>query len=209
MPGKRKRSSSYRTYDKYAHDPSGRYTDKRVRKMAQPEVKIHDSTHTYIGTPTTGWQIAAWNQLSQGVQANQRVGRKIFMNSFEMRGRHDAASSADRYRVLIILDRQSNGALVTQSELFSNNTMNAMINANNLSRFKVLADYHPWIAGQTSYSANEAKMDVHLYRKIKDNATYVVSGSLDPLHNELIVAVFLEGVNEALIVDGRLKYTDY
>lgn len=120
------------------------------KPSGQPdEVKAADITFT-TGTlfpplATTTGVVTLLNGVSTGDDFNNRDGRKIKMLSLTIRGETNVqtgttGSPAENFRVAVIYDRQSNGAVSTSAQIYVPDTLNGHINLNNRARYQVLMD---------------------------------------------------------------------
>lgn len=153
--GKKRKATSYK---------KRKVTKKSVVMAKAGELKWVDQLRSAMDfTSTVDFDIQ--NGLIPGVGVNNRVGRKIKMKSLTIYGDivrrlTNAASNNDHLRLMLIYDRQPNGAVpglsdVLQSTDVSGTTQTnaqAMLNLTNGERFKVLRDWH-WKLDQTAISA--------------------------------------------------------
>jgi len=118
-----------------------------------PELKAFDQPNQSLAflAPSAGISYQLLNNIDQGTDLFQRVGRKISGKSIQLRGfvRYPVATTgggnnSDLYRVMVIYDTRPNGQDPTISEIFSdaNNaavtTGLSFINLNNRDRFRVI-----------------------------------------------------------------------
>jgi hypothetical protein len=83
------------------------------------------------------------NGIASGSSASQRIGRKVTVTKVSARGtwRMNAASTGGSpLRVVIFYDKQSNGALATETDMMNEDTYHSFNNLSNRDRFVVLAD---------------------------------------------------------------------
>lgn len=137
---------------------------------------------------TTGW-IEYLSNVGQGVEPDQRIGRKFVVKSMSMRLEvqfhdnnnsyatlHDAVANAnDRVRIIVFVDKQCNGAVVTISDLLKEIdgqvSIDSFRNMENMGRFKVLAD--KWVDSDNktvilagnSYHFPKERRTVNMYFK--------------------------------------------
>jgi len=110
------------------------------QKSSGIEKKNIDDTAPKITTAATTWTINVLNDVGQGTTATTRIGRKILMKSLLLQG---WVSSTAPIRILIIYDRQPNGALPAATDVLTSNTLMAAMNLDNRDRFICLADIFP------------------------------------------------------------------
>ncbi len=137
-------------------------TAKRRTRTAYRSPKGRMQTSGYYGRFTTGGErkfhdvdlaltpvtaLLAINNTGVIVQGNsesERIGRKITLRSINIRGAlklnaaTTAASSANEFRIMIVQDTQTNGAIFAATQLLETDTIESFRNLANSSRFKVL-----------------------------------------------------------------------
>lgn len=114
------------------------------------ESKFFDTTLTNTNVTTSGVITnASLNLIPQGVTESTRVGRKCVVKSVHLRGMvtlrqsTNGAQCADRFRMIVYLDKQANGATATVSGddgLLSSAVIDSFRDLNNTGRFYVLSD---------------------------------------------------------------------
>jgi len=112
------------------------------QKSSGIEKKNIDDTAPKITSGATTWTINVLNDVAQGTTAITRIGRKILMKSLLVQGWVNL-SSPTVLRILIIYDRQPNGALPGATDVLTSNTLMAAMNLDNRDRFICLADIFP------------------------------------------------------------------
>lgn len=130
------------------------YSAGRARSgTPKQELKCIDAAKftTAFRTPGAGTSIAGpINAIGNGPEIYQRVGRKVYMKSVQIKGfiQNAATSIQDVGRLFLIYDTQSNGAFPTVADVISdlNNSAPAtagtsMVNLNNRQRFNILRDH--------------------------------------------------------------------
>ena len=85
--------------------------------------------------------ITVLNDVAQGTTAITRLGRKILMKSVLVQG--TLTNSSGQGRILIVYDRQANGAAPAATDVLTSNTIMAIQNLDNRDRFIILADIFP------------------------------------------------------------------
>lgn len=84
--------------------------------------------------------------VAQGVAQNQRIGRKIAISSFFIRWRlnlpdtTDATALTDSVRLMVVMDRQANGAAFAGTDILTTDNYISFNNLFNQHRFKMLMD---------------------------------------------------------------------
>lgn len=169
----------------------GGYKGKFIRKtkmhggIMRPELKYFDPWDGGgLDSILVGWfnfptnanaNFIVLNRVNEGTSAFNRIGRRINMKSIELRFMWDwsaavqATAVVEMYRLMLIYDRQSNGALPAVGDVISSTLQNgtqkasdgsAPLNMNNRDRFLVLRDWcfvRPVVAGATNIGAANAQ----------------------------------------------------
>lgn len=130
--------------------------------LVNTERKYFDVSYDYANLPiisNTGWTAAT--RLSgnttlccpqQGTSIANRVGNKIWLHKISFRGQVDQNSitglvpvAAGTVRIVILQDKQTNGALYSASDVLgsgpSGQSIDSFQNTDSFGRFKVLKDY--------------------------------------------------------------------
>lgn len=93
---------------------------------------------------STTASITALNAMNSGTTASNRIGRRILMKSLQVRAlieREDPASTtAEHMRMMVVYDRQANGALPAITDILVTASVEALRNMANVGRFFVLFD---------------------------------------------------------------------
>lgn len=122
----------------------------QLRGQLGPELKALDVPAANYTLNTTA-QITPLNLIRTGSTFCNRIGRKIEMQSVRVSGRLNTANTVadeDYFRMMIIYDRQTNGALpaiadilqTTDQATANSTTSQSGINLNNRDRFIILRD---------------------------------------------------------------------
>lgn len=146
------------------------------------ERKSVDIAETTYNLSTTSTACILLNGLYQGSQSVQRIGRKVRFTSLQIRGFifPQSATTVHSYnRMVVLYDRQANGALPNFTDVFqdetsaaapaTSNTPTCFINLNNRDRFVVLSDRSFCVGAvqsATGYTGSPTTYPVDLYRKI-------------------------------------------
>ena len=181
------------------------------------------------GVPPTGLLL---NGVAQGAAMYQRVGNKIQMKGLQIRGNLlNAATCVEGcLRMVIVYDRQPNGALATWNTVFqmrdsagttSSNTF-AMINVDQRERFVILRDKF-WHAPSVTYTGGvqtngpsyptDSEWDVDEYIKLKGlKCTFQgdTSGIASISTGSILMFLCVNGTNDSysLSWNTRLRYYD-
>ncbi len=119
---------------------------------AMAERKFFDSATADVAVSATGTVYPSMVTIDQGNGESQRTGRRVTVLGVEFRGNvtlpavddQAAPPEADLCRILVVLDRQANGATFAVNDLLENTDVNSPFNADKDTRFAVLhEDYVP------------------------------------------------------------------
>lgn len=172
---KRVRQAPPAPVSRYRARPSyGSYS--AFQKSSGIERKNIDDTAPKITTGVATWTINCLNDVVQGTTATTRIGRKILMKSINIQG-VVATSTGNAARILIVYDKQSNGALPAATDVLTSNTLMAMQNLDNRDRFIILADILPY-EQEENISNPSASSGFGWKRYIKCNLETIYNGTL-------------------------------
>lgn len=122
---------------------------RELAKAPKQELKAFDVAHTSSAF-AAGGTFTVLNTPVNGAELYQRVGRKIYMKSLQIRGiiQNTATDIQDMLRIAVVYDSQPNAALpVNLNAVFQDSNAGAAtsvfseINLINRQRFKILKDY--------------------------------------------------------------------
>lgn len=188
------------------------------------EQKFLDTTLSFTvdntaEVPATGGQV---NLIPQGVTESQRIGRKAFVKSIQLRARMildpaAAADSAVNVYMYLLLDKQANGGPATVANVFTNTDLsNGLLNLNNSGRFIILKK---WIydfnigAGVTTAYNNVVK-HIEFYKKCNIPIEFdSTTGAITEIRSNnvfLIAGSTGVGQDDTVTVSGqwRIRFTD-
>lgn len=143
MPYSRKRRGSYRPYKK--RKVTLRRVVKQVKtlkKYAKADVRYVDNTYTLAGQTTTA-TLTLINGVAQGDDSNNREGNATFNKMVTLKGRVIPNSSTvqQNVRIILLYDKQSNGAAPTAADLLEVPTnVDTMRFWNSRARYRFLWD---------------------------------------------------------------------
>ncbi len=113
--------------------------------FARGETKFFDTdVGTVFGTVTAGLESANLNIIVQGNTESNRIGRKVVLTRVDVKGTltlpstATAADTSDHVRLLLVCDKQTNGAAFTATDIWETDTIGSFNNLSNSSRFRVL-----------------------------------------------------------------------
>lgn len=138
------------TSSRYFSNPMGFVRNARTMAV-RTEKKVIDVNNTTFSVETTGTQLALLNGCVAGSQNFNRIGRKIQMSSLQIRGAiflQDTTSGPTTVRMLIVYDRQANGAAPTYGDIIKSQNIsgttesawNSFVNLDNRDRFEIIRD---------------------------------------------------------------------
>lgn len=215
--------------------PRRKYKSRRPRRFGvyrpvrSAELKCCDLRFTTQSIDSDTAKFINMNPLILGTDNFQRIGRKVMMKSIFINGRLivDGTSDENDYiRIILIYDRQSNGAVPSIADVLTStdengatsSTSHDQLNIDNVGhRFKILRDYRfGWNATSSNAAVEGAKdyknpMTFKFYQKLNLPAKYD-AGNIIP--NEGHLFLFIYGDEPAatnpfnVTLSGRLRYTD-
>ncbi len=113
--------------------------------FARGETKFFDTDLDAIfGTIASTFESANLVIIAQGNTESQRIGRKVVLTRVDCKGLLTlpttavAADTSDVVRLLLVCDKQTNGAAFTGTDLWESNSWRSFNNLSNSSRFRVL-----------------------------------------------------------------------
>lgn len=137
------------TYGPYTPSYGG-YRNQSIPQMSSEKKVIDSNSNIYVfatSPPST-----LLNGCIAGSQNYNRIGRKIFMKSLQVRGYIHAATDGTAteglFRMIIVYDKQSNGAAPAYTDVIRSQNVSGvnsssaadMINLDNRDRFIILRD---------------------------------------------------------------------
>lgn len=129
------------------------YTQRAIKKakLYNPryqELKFFDGVNLDNAVSSTGFIVQSINKVPQGTTESNRIGRKIWIRRIECNFTAslpklqdtDDIGDGDILRIIIFVDRQTNGAPATVPEILDESSFNSHYNMNNRERFTFLWD---------------------------------------------------------------------
>lgn len=165
-----------------------------------------------ITTSTSGVSVSATPVFSsptllsgcaQGVATGERVGRRILMKSMLFRFNFTQTGTVGSFRVLVVYDKQTNGALPGVTDVLSSTNYIAAQNLSNSDRFIVMFD--ELVHYQSSTGAS-------LYKRV--NLESIYSGTTSAIASIAGGSVFFmiapgdTGSTATYGYTARIRYTD-
>lgn len=157
-----------------------------VKQLVNTEFDYKDTAATV--NPAAAGALVLLNGLTQGDTASSRTGNSIRMKSYDMRWFVNNNSSAGQteVRVMLVLDKQSNGVTPSVTDILATNTVVSPRNLDNRKRFKVIMDrnYAISTAGPSSRydSAHFKNIQTHVAYYNSSNAGTVADISTNALY---------------------------
>ena len=155
-----------------------------VKKLykPKPEKKYSDVSISVTDQPSGTSSAACLNDVGQGSDSTQRVGRQIQNVAVYARlqigfGASQISGTPMTYRVIFFIDTQSNGALPAASDLLQwssggTNQITSPLNLNNRKRFRIINDHTDTLdVGQGISNFEETYKDLNFITTYKDTTT--------------------------------------
>jgi len=194
------KSSEWKKKKIVKKDPLDRWALEPGFKMNLKRVDTTVSAYFGVTTSTAGLIL---NGIPQGVGDNSRVGQRVRMFNFTVRGEINflptatAITQPDSLRLLIVYDRQTNGVAPPYSNVIANITTGTSLNLDppnwyERGRYKILRD---WVINVPSTSAtvaaglitangqpnvphpNSSEFNLHFFKALKGKIDTIYSGT--------------------------------
>lgn len=147
------------------------------------------------------------NTVAVGPASTDRVGRKITMRSLYIRGVYSAATASADLRVLVVYDKQANGAVPATNVILSGTpNFNSFQNLNNSDRFVVVADQ---IISQPQQAATPQYFQI--YRKLNLDTLFLLdtNASNSIATGALLILFADDSANaQSITYSSRVRFTD-
>lgn len=204
-----------------------------AKKADSTELKAFDVDVASYNVNTTGSPTLVFLPR-QGVDFDERVGRKTHIKSIYIRGQiavqpaianpivTGANCPAQMGRLIVVWDKQPNGAAFAATDLLFSASVYAQLNLNNRDRFQILADQQyclgPFIYNTTATSAIGTTADViqeiKWYKKVNLETIYKAdAGNIGDISTGALFVFWIgsvvSGTND-LVADMsvRCRYND-
>lgn len=183
------------------------------RNTLAAEKKFLDTYLNVASINTTTPTFLLCNGVGAGTGFNERVGRKIKIKSIQLNSVTIVGTAAPaRLRLMLVLDRQSNGSTPSIGNILDNTTIlvnsKAFMNLDNRARFSVI-----WDKKFTLDTVMKTQIDHSVFKKKLIDVTY--SGTTNGIgsistNSIWFVAVSDQGATNAPTLVGgvRIRYTD-
>lgn len=198
------------------HYKRGRYTARRPY-FPRPSVewKYVDTADAY-NVNSTG-VLTLINGLSLGNTSTTRIGQKVAIQSLELKYRAAVVATTgldQTHRILLVLDRQCNGAALTLADVIVPANTEGLRNLASRRRYKILQDIRFDLnAAAESGSSHAGKLYMKFKKPILVEFNAGNAGTVADISSGSIYMIHL-GSNAAGITAGtcaavtRLRYTD-
>lgn len=167
------------------------YPRNRTTRSMLSEKKVLDINAASYAVENTGTIMALLNGCVAGSQNFNRIGRKICLKSLQIRGVWQAGAATvndTAVRMLIVYDKQPNGAAPTFANVISSQNIAGtvsslvydMVNLDNRDRFEIIRDQmHVIQAGDISsgYFGSPSIVNVDHYVKLGSRETVFNAGA--------------------------------
>lgn len=213
-------SSTFRNYRGSSRRNGGLVGSQREQKFLDVDI----GTQTTIGATLDVTEPCV---IPQGDGQSQRIGRRVFIKSIQLRGTivlpkvADFDSTSTIVRLLLIQDTQTNGVKFTGSNLLVEDLFDAYNKLSNRNRFKTLLsqDYKLTAKGgaansTTTYETAEDIVNIHIYKKVDIEIEFddtVATGAVASVRsNNLYWCWFLSSSVTTPVFTGnsRIRYFD-
>lgn len=192
------------------------------------EMKFHDVNTVDASVTTTAEASTSLNLIAQGTTQSQRIGRKCILKSVQCRGQVALAAQDDvavpagplKFRIMLIWDKQANGAVPATSQILTDNTnINSFNNLANKGRFVTLYEYTDTLVqqagsgtGVTGDWAGDIKQ-FQLYKKVNIPIEFdSTAGAITEIRsNNLFWVIYRQSAavdNVTFTANVRLRFSD-
>jgi len=185
------RQRRYKASSTAAVSAAAGYIRNRNVSSIRVEKKVVDLNHALVAIENATGTPTLLNGCVAGSQNYQRIGRKINLKSLQIRGHlfpSDTTTNTCLVRMLIVFDKQSNGAAPTWGDVIksqniagtTSSTVTDMLNLDNRDRFEVIRD-KTWSFnyGESSngYSPCPGSYEITEYIRLSDRPTVYNAGT--------------------------------
>lgn len=207
----------------------GRYSGTRPPGAAlmRQEKKFHDFSFIAYNPEQDGSinVFNSANEIAQDTTESGRIGRKVTLTSFSMRGSITMLTVAQPdsnvsglWRFVLVLDKQANGQTATWTDVFKDEEIETFRNLANVGRFNILWDkmysLNPFGAGAGNGDSVQKHMPFSVFKKMNVPVEYSgVNGTVNEIksNNLVMLSIRLAAGSAAvrhLQATIRVRYTD-
>ena len=193
--------------------------------LGTTEKKVIDINTTAYPVESTGTQLQLLNGCVPGSQNYNRIGRKIFMRSLQIRGAVNltdtTAGTNVVFRMVIVYDKQSNGSAPTWANIMTSQNIAgttasdcfAMVNLDNRDRFVILRDkmFIPGAIDNTAtqtYAMGPGTIVLNEYIPLKLETIYNAgtAGTIGDITSGSLYCFWIANANNALGVTANVAF---
>lgn len=183
-----KRTTAKRNVAKTVFKKKPVRTNRLIQPMKALEQKNFDTPVGPSALVASGFMAGQpLNLVVTGDSAGDRTGRKIMMKSFYQRYTFSslAATRGQQIRILVVYDKQPNGALAAITDVLTVNDFNALNNLNNSERFVTVCDYvSPPVSGSTNLILSDK-----IFKKLNLETVYgTTAGTIADVNTGALIA---------------------
>ncbi len=193
------------------------FTGRFVRQNGPPELKFFNSDIDDASVAAGATIIGSINLIAQGVGESQRIGRKCVVR--QVHGRWNLrlpnqtnVGAAESIRILIVLDKQANGANAATTDIVETASYLSFNNLANKGRFRTLMD-RTYILKPTSGAGdgttNDSGEDMiqdSLYKPVNIPIEFSgTSGVIGEITSNNILVVTFAKAGAGVVMDGRFR----
>lgn len=202
----------------------GRFGASRGRRASLGgELKYFDTSLAATNVPQVGVVNPNLVIVPQGDAENNRIGRKINIRSIWLKGTiflnvsATAAAATDTVRMILVQDKQANGAVFTVADVLQNTDYIGFRNLANTSRFNILWDKTYNMSAMAVFTATPAGLPtekaLNMYVKcnipIEYDAALTTGVITTQRSNSLAVLMISENNNVSQVeYRCRIRYSD-
>lgn len=112
-----------------------------VRKLLNVEFKLFDHVETSTAVGNSG-TLVSLNNMAQGDNSNNRGGLSVRNKTLQFKYYCEQHASATNtfVRIVLLIDKNPNGSLVSVSDIFSENRITGHLHNKHLQRFNILSE---------------------------------------------------------------------
>lgn len=190
-------------------------------RRPQGEVKFLDTTLAATAVPAAGGVNTNLVVIPQDTTTSGRNGRKVMLKTIEIRGnivltpQGAGALGSDVVRVLVVQDKQANGAVFTTTDVLATADWRAFPNMFNEQRFKILSDTMTTLDAAAGVVAATVETAQAFHTKIKCNIPVeydsgATTGAIGTQRSNSIAVLMIAHTNNISTLEyiARVKYTD-
>lgn len=184
------------------------------RLASSDEQKNLDVAPAIPAVATTTSVLTLLNGCLQGTSATTRLGRRITMKSIYIRGNLQLDTTTTGFcpvRILVVYDKQANGAAPVATDILVTDTINAQNNLSNSRRFVTLFDEVVPVIGTAGPQAAHVKLYKKLQHQVEFNSGN--AGTIADIQTGSVYSVVFANNRTAVatILSGlvcRIRFTD-